>query len=144
MFTLNHVKKTFRIFISGCILATSLTLIAPTIANATDECIGTTTNGHGSDSESGDCVDMNVYTATDGRIIVKYWGNQDFDFYQLRWSRSGLAETQQRVRGSGARGSWWALNNPRSNTRYTFKVQACYSGMFGSDCTPWEVTTYVK
>jgi hypothetical protein len=144
MFILKHAKKTFRLIISGCILATSMALIAPTQANATEQCIGTTTNGHGGDSESGDCVNMDVFTATDGRIIVKYWGNQDFDFYQLRWSRPGIAEKQLRVRGSGAGGSWWALNNAWRNTRYTFKVQACYSGMFGSDCTPWEVTTYVK
>ncbi len=34
-------------------------------------------------------------------IVVQYWGNRNFDFYQLRWSRPGRAETQSLVRGSG-------------------------------------------
>ena len=71
-------------------------------------------------------------------------GNQDYDFYQLRWSRPGRAETQRVVRGEGASGSWWALNNAWSDTPYTFKVQACYDELFGSDCTPWKVVTYFK
>ena len=95
-------------------------------------------------SESGDCVHMEVYTAVDESIVVVYWGNQDYDFYQLRWSRPGRAETQRVLRGEGASGSWWALNNAWSDTPYTFKVQACYSELFGSDCTPWKELTYVK
>jgi hypothetical protein len=87
---------------------------------------------------------MNVYTAVDGRIVVKYSGNQDYDFYQLRWSRPGRTESQVRVRGSGSHGSWWALGNPWENTPYTFKVQACYSDLFGSDCTSWKAETYRK
>lgn len=133
-----------RLLVATVTMAAVPALIAVTPAHATDECIGTTSNGHGPDRESGDCVDMEVYTAVDGRIIVVYGGNQDYDFYQLRWSRPGRAETQSVVRGEGASGSWWALNNAWSDTPYTFKVQACYSELFGSDCTYWEEVTYLK
>jgi hypothetical protein len=120
-------------------------LTVPTSASATEECIATTTHGHGIDPpDDGDCVYTNVSTARDGRIIVKYSGNQDYDFYQLRWSRPGRAETQVKLRGSGSRGSSWALNNAWANTTYTFKVQACYSEVFGSDCTYWQTQEYVK
>ena len=67
-------------------------------------------------SFDGDCVFMNVCTAYDGRIVVQYWGNRNFDFYQLRWSRPGRAETQSLVRGSGGAGSRWALSNAWENT----------------------------
>ncbi len=137
-------QKALRIVAAACMLgATTLATAAP--AHATEECVGTTTNGHGGpNTYSGDCVFMRVYTATDGRIVVKYWGNQDYDFYQLRWSRPGRGETQSKVRGSGSAGSWWALNNAWEKTPYTFKIQACYSSIFGSDCTPWDVVTYTK
>ena len=138
-------KQTLRLVVATSTLAAaSLTLLAPTPASATEQCIATTTNGHGIDTDSGDCVYMNVYTAVDGRIVVKYSGNQDYDFYQLRWSRPGRAESQSRVRGSGPHGSWWALSNAWQNTPYTFKVQACYSSVFGADCTYWKTDTYLK
>jgi hypothetical protein len=139
----SNSKKAFRLAAGACVLASALMFVTGRPASAIDECIATTTNGHGNDSApTGDCVDMNVYTATDGRIIVRYWGNQDFDFYQLRWSRPGLAEKQLKPRGSGSQGGWWALNNAHPDTPYTFKVQACYSSVFGSDCTGWKETTY--
>ena len=95
--------------------------MAPTPASATGACIGTTTNGHGIDSDSGDCVYMNVYTAVDGRIVVKYSGNQDYDFYQLRWSRPG--RTGKPAEGARERFAWklWALGNAWENTPYTFQ-----------------------
>ena len=137
-------KKTVQLVAAASTLAATLAITAPTPASATEACIATTTNGHGVDTDSGDCIYMNVYTAVDGRIVVKYSGNQDYDFYQLRWSRPGRAESQSRVRGTGSSGSWWALNNAWENTPYTFKVQACYSGIFGSDCTYWKTETYTK
>ena len=141
----SSTKKTLRIVAASSTLFAALAITVPTPASATDECIATTTNGHGIDPpDRGDCVYMNVYTAVDGRIVVEYSGNQDYDFYQLRWSRPGRAETQSRVRGSGANGSWWALRNAWENTPYTFKVQACYSDIFGSDCTYWQSETFTK
>lgn len=138
-----NVKKALRLAAGACVFASALMLMTGRPASAIDECIATTTNGHGGDSgPTGDCVDMKVYTATDGRIIVVYWGNQDFDFYQLRWSRPGIEEKQLKVRGSGPKGSWWALNNANPDTTYTFKVQACYSSVLGSDCTGWKEQTY--
>jgi hypothetical protein len=138
-------KRTLRLVVATSTLAATVALIAPTPASATEECIAATTHGHGIDPpDEGDCVYMRVYTAVDGRIVVQYSGNQDYDFYQLRWSRPGRAESQSRVRGSGAGGSWWALNNAWRNTPYTFKVQACYSGVFGSDCTYWTTDIHFK
>lgn len=138
-------KIAVRFVATACVLAASLATLTPRHANAIDACIGTTTNGHGIDSaDTGDCKYMKIYTATDGRIIVKYWGNQNYDFYQLRWSRADREEKQVKPPGSGSRGGWWALNNAWENTPYTFKVQACYSGVFGSDCTNWKVVTYTK
>lgn len=119
-----------RLLVATATMAALPALTAVTPAHATDECNGNTNN-----SESGDCVHMEVYTAVDESIVVVYWGNQDYDFYQLRWSRPGRAETQRELSGEGASGSWWALNNAWSDTPYTFKVQACYSDLFGSDCT---------
>ena len=140
----NLPKHCARLLVAIFTMAALVALTSMTPAYATEECLGTTANGHGGDTDSGDCVYLRVYTAVDGRIIVAYSGNQDYDFYQLRWSRPGRVETQSEVRGSGPAGSWWALNNAWSNTSYTFKVQACYSSLFGSDCTPWQEQTFVK
>ena len=84
-----------RLLVATATLAALPALTAVTPAHATDECDGTTSNGHGHDSESGDCVHLEVYTAVDESIVVVYWGNQDYDFYQLRWSRPGRDETQR-------------------------------------------------
>ena len=129
-----------RLLVAGATLAALPALTAVTPVHATDGCTGNS----GNNSESGDCVHLEVYTAVDESIVVVYWGNQDYDFYQLRWSRPGRAETQRELRGEGASGSWWALNNAWSDTPYTFKVQACYGELFGSDCTHWKELTYVK
>jgi len=138
--------KSLRLAVVTSLLATGALAAPAPLAHATQACIGTTTNGHGGpNTYQGDCSFMRVYTAYDGRIIVQYWGNQNFDFYQLRWSRPGRAETQSVVRGSGAAGSWWALSNAWNGTPYTFKVQACYSRFLASsDCTPWDQVTYYK
>ena len=133
-----------RLLVATATMAALPALTAVTPAHATDVCHGVTENDHGQDSESGDCVHMEVYTAVDESIVVDYWGNQDYDFYQLRWSRPGRAETQRVLGGEGAYGGWWSLNNAWSDTPYTFKVQACYDELFGSDCTPWKVVTYFK
>ena len=137
-------QKTMRLLVATCTVVAAQTLIAPAPAHATEECVATTTNGHGEDFDSGDCVYLRVYLAFDGRVVVVYSGNQNYDFYQLRWSRPGRAETQSRVRGSGSAGSWWTLSNAWHNTPYTFRVQACFDGLFGSDCTPWKSETFVR
>ncbi len=129
-----------RLLVATATLAALPALTAVTPAHATDGCTGNS----GQQRIEGDCVHMEVYTAVDESIVVVYWGNQDYDFYQLRWSRPGRAETQRVLSGEGASGSWWALNNAWSDTPYTFKVQACYSELFGSDCTSWKELTYVK
>ena len=132
-----NLAKVRIAFIAGMLAASLMSSFQAALA--LDECIGST-NG----DMQGDCVFTEVDTATDGRIIVKYWGNQDYDFYQLRWSRPGLEEKQMRVRGSGSEGGWWALDNARVNTPYTFKVQACFSSVLGSECTYWSTKTFQK
>ena len=84
----------------------------------------TTYNGHGPDSESGDCVDMEVYTAVDGRIVV------------LR-RQPGLRLLPDPLVAAGfpPRPSPWCAERV---------MQACYSELFGSDCTYWADVTYVK
>ena len=63
--TMRTTLKSLRLAIATSMLAI-LALIAPTQpAQATQQCIGTTTNGHGGSSFDGDCVFMNVCTAYD-------------------------------------------------------------------------------
>jgi hypothetical protein len=71
-------------------------------------------------------------------LTIRYSEHNDIepDYYNVRWSRPGREETQHRVTGGNE--STYRLNTENHNTTYTFKVQACDSGLFGSDCTPWE------
>lgn len=79
---MRKTMKSLRLALVACIVATCALVGPVPTARATKECLGSNTHAY-----QGDCVFMRVYTAYDGRIIVQYWGNQDFDFYQLRWSR---------------------------------------------------------
>ena len=128
-------KAVLGILSSSCLTASLFAAFLSPSVLATGECVGNT-NGE----TYGDCVSMKVYTTTDGRIIVKYWGTTDWDFYHLRWGRPGMDEKGIDVRGSGAGGSWWALNKAWDDTPYTFKVQACRSHFLASsDCTDWQI-----
>jgi hypothetical protein len=71
-------------------------------------------------------------------LTIRYSEHNDIepDYYQVRWSRPGREETQHHVAGGNE--STWRLDPVHYNTTYTFRVQACDSGLFGSDCTPWE------
>jgi hypothetical protein len=132
-----------RLLVATVSIAALPALTAVTPAHATEECIAWSTSHTGESGEDGDCVHIKVYTAVDGRLVVKYWGNQDYDFYQHRWWRPGRAETQF-AEGEGASGGWWVLENAWSDTTYTFSVQACYDDWpFGSDCTGWVGVEYV-
>ena len=134
--TMRTTLKSLRLAIATSMLAI-LALIAPTQpAQATQQCIGTTTNGHGGSSFDADCAFMNVYTAYDGRIVVQYWGNRNFDFYQLRWSRPGRAETQSLVRGSAGAGSRWALSNAWENTPTRSRCRPATPGSWGRPTAP--------
>jgi len=64
-----------------------------------------------------------------------YWvtAGQNFDFCQARFALNGASETQYDRVDCGK----FQLQ-AHANTRYVFKVQGCYSGTFGSDCTAWQ------
>ena len=83
---------------------------------------GTTYNGHGPDSESGDCVGIEVYTAVDGPSSTA----------ATRTTTSTSSAGRGRV---APRPSPWCVERV---------MQACYSELFGSDCTYWADVTYVK
>ena len=72
-----------RLLVATATMAARPALTAVTPAHATDECLGTTSNGHGPDSESGDCVHGRS-TPPWTRASSSPTGNQDDDFYQLR------------------------------------------------------------
>lgn len=73
--------------------------------------------------------------ATYYRIFFNYSGS--FDFFQVRWSRPGKADTQVKTTSRQ-----FTLNRAWYNTPYTFKVQGCQKGLFGSKCTPWRQLSY--
>jgi hypothetical protein len=69
-------------------------------------------------------------------IIVGWDGHEDFNHYNVRWSRPGRDETQSEVNG-GNSGSF-RINNVHPGVRYTIKVQGCNRNLLGeSSCTPW-------
>lgn len=61
-----------------------------------------------------------------------------YTFYQVRWSRPGRDEVQEKI-GLGYGESQFTIPEvPRPNTVYTFKVQAGYKRpLSSSTCTPW-------
>jgi hypothetical protein len=70
------------------------------------------------------------------RALPEYSGGTDF--YQIRWSRPGLAEQQFKT---SARET--SLTNAHFETIYSFKIQGCSSHWYGSDCSPWSDPVYV-
>jgi hypothetical protein len=69
-----------------------------------------------------------------------FWdGHENFDFYQVRWAHEGGPENQVKINSGGRSGSF-AVNPARAGTRYTFKVQGCYSRVLASsDCSGWGI-----
>ena len=80
------------------------------------------------------CIDVADYDGS--RIYIHWHDSQHWDTFNVRWSRPGRDETQLE---DGAEA--FTLNNAHPNTLYTFKVQACVTGIFGSNCTAWEFQT---
>jgi Fibronectin type III domain len=74
-------------------------------------------------------------------VVVSWTGNgEDYDAYNVRWSRPGRNETQ-RERPGGDRGEF-RVNNAHRGTTYTFKVQGCKKGFLSSSkCSPWSETS---
>lgn len=62
-----------------------------------------------------------------------------YDFYQVRWSRPGLSEQQFSTTNQDS----VDFTNARFRTTYSFKVQGCNNGFWGSDCTGWSPTVAV-
>lgn len=73
-------------------------------------------------------------------IQIGWDGHQNFDAYNVRWSRPGRAESQFEVSG-GSRGHT-QITNAHSHTTYTVKVQGCTTHFLASStCTPWAEET---
>ncbi len=93
-------------------------------------------------------VSYNSSTATvTGRISD---GNDNADFYQVRWTmnRGGVVQTypQQKITAHVGQFSYAAFGPiavaDRGNT-VGFAVQGCTSGVFGSSCSGWHLSTIV-
>lgn len=77
----------------------------------------------------------------DNQLIAEWDGHDDYDAYNVRWSRPGKAEQQSEVEG-GSNGSF-TIKNVRAGVTYTIKVQACESNFLSSsDCTAWAEESY--
>lgn len=72
--------------------------------------------------------------------IEVFWRDRDYyDFFNVRWYRSGTEEENHyHIREGGNRGSV-ALTKILPNTQYVIKVQGCSTQLFGGPtCTEWE------
>jgi hypothetical protein len=77
-----------------------------------------------------------------GSTLITEWSSADnWDNYNVRWSRPGRGETQVSV--SGGRSGSFRINNVQFGTTYTVKVQGCNSS-FGSSsvCSPYYENAY--
>jgi hypothetical protein len=133
----NNVSKAFRMAAAVFALVPMLAYGMPAPAGAQalgdERCTMSATDA---------CVDVQVSSDIHDRITIKYWGNQNFDFYRLRWSRDGATEKVVNVRGRGTQGSQWILKNTSLGSTYTFKVQACFGKSAGLNCTAWQETMF--
>jgi hypothetical protein len=143
----NNVSKLFRMAIAVSALASMLAHGSPASASAqasapasSEACAFTASSAP---AMANACVGVRVSTDANDLITVKYWGNQNYDFYRLRWSRDGAADKQVKVRGQSGQGSQWVLKNTNPGSTYTFKVQACFNKAAGLDCTAWQEATFL-
>ncbi|MFD9828490.1 fibronectin type III domain-containing protein [Tsukamurella tyrosinosolvens] len=81
------------------------------------------------------CIDNLYQTGT--TIVVEWRGDQEWDGYNVRWSRPGRAETQHAV--AGGRAGSFRINDVHPGVTYTVKVQGCETHVLSSStCSPWE------
>jgi predicted small secreted protein len=71
-------------------------------------------------------------------VVYLNWST-GYDFYQVRWSRPGLDEQQFSTSSQGSIN----FTNAHFRTIYSFKLQGCNNGIFGSSCTTWSPTVTV-
>ena len=85
------------------------------------------------------CIDS--FSSTGNSVGVHWKSDQNYDAFNVRWSRPGVGETQSEV-GGGRNGSF-TVNNAHPGVPYTFKVQGCIKHpLRPSDCSPWEEQTF--
>ncbi len=80
-----------------------------------------------------------IYTVyqTGTTIVIEWRGDQEWDGYNVRWSRPGRAETQHAV--AGGRSGSFRITNAQAGVTYTLKVQGCETNFLSSStCSPWE------
>jgi hypothetical protein len=86
------------------------------------------------------CIDNVISTAS--AVGVQWHADQNYDAFNVRWSRPGRAETQSEV--AGGRQGTYTVNNAHPGVQYTFKVQGCIKHFAArSSCTPWEAQTVI-
>jgi hypothetical protein len=82
------------------------------------------------------CV-TSVYETKAGAVTVEWNGQDNYNVYNVRWSRPGKDEVQVES-GGGSSGSFH-VKNARSRTTYRFAIQGCNKRpLQSSKCTPWE------
>ncbi len=81
-------------------------------------------------------------TVNEDSIQIFWRNNVGYDFYKVRWSRSGKDEKDVQVAG-GQTGSL-ALTGVTPKTHYTFKIKGCNGEVIGGPvCSEWEVQDIV-
>jgi hypothetical protein len=82
----------------------------------------------------------------DDKLVVYWQGSIKFDYYNLKWSRTGKAEKVvtglNKAAADKRQGSYY-IKNPVPDAIYNFEVQGCESSRVNSQvgvCTQWKKT----
>jgi hypothetical protein len=129
-----------RCFVRSLILCCLVAVTTTHAQSVADACRG---KGFGNDSvgcaTDRPCI-KDVWT-DGGTLRMKWTATEDFDHYNVRWSRPGKPEVQSEV--SGGRDGSFQVTNDNSCTSYDLKVQGCQKPLIGSStCTAWEETVF--
>ncbi len=117
--------------VSAAIISTAILLLPSSLGSA-----------H-ADDLSGDVVGcavdvpcINELYQNGATLHIGWDGHEDYDHYNLRWSRPGRGETQYETSG-GSHGAF-SINNVHADVVYSVKVQGCNTDFFGnSTCSGW-------
>jgi hypothetical protein len=129
-----------RVVLSALTLAMTMTIVPGAPASQADAA--------GLDAETarsnpqltacyGPCV--RLQSRTDSEITIAWGAPPDYpelsEFYNVRWSYPGVAETQVDVGPARS----FRLDNPNKRATYTFSVEGCKKNLLArSDCSPWQ------
>ena len=86
------------------------------------------------------CIDQ--LSQNGATAVVGWYGDQNYNHYNFRWSAPGHPESQSQIDG-GARGSANITVDPALT--YTVKVQGCNVDFLGhSTCSPWDENSFTS